>query len=240
MVAYTITIGSLVRDRVLGLVWKVVDRDDDDTVYLERNNVRFFTSRWNLEVLTASPDSSDARADNGVPGTQQMWCPSTTGSVAVERPGFFAPRHHTGRFYLTRCGQDDHRHAVPLQASLQGVGGLVVQQALIPDVFLKHELPGEKRRPRKALFDGDAQVFQFIDRIGADRHVADGGHAQAAARGRRTCRATAAVCCRRSSTAPEPLKLPESTTPTDTKIVPLNCPGPKRMAFKNVWTPKPL
>lgn len=58
MIANTINIGDFVLDRVLGLVWKVVDRDDDGTIYIERNNVRSFTQHWNLERTEAKRDSS--------------------------------------------------------------------------------------------------------------------------------------------------------------------------------------
>jgi hypothetical protein len=51
MVAQSPAVGDLVRDRFLGLVWRVVDRDDDGTTYIERNNVRSFTSHWNLEPV---------------------------------------------------------------------------------------------------------------------------------------------------------------------------------------------
>jgi hypothetical protein len=62
MIAHTIKIGDLVRDRALGLVWKVVDRDDDGTTYIERNNVRSFTSSWNLELLEPSATVSEGPA----------------------------------------------------------------------------------------------------------------------------------------------------------------------------------
>lgn len=49
--------GELVKDYVLGLVWVVVDRDDDGTTYIEHENVRSFTSPNNLQLY--EPGSSD-------------------------------------------------------------------------------------------------------------------------------------------------------------------------------------
>jgi hypothetical protein len=55
-------VGDFVRDRTFKLVWKVVDRDDDGTTYIQREGVRSFTAPWNLDpvdVLTAEewPDA---------------------------------------------------------------------------------------------------------------------------------------------------------------------------------------
>lgn len=46
-----INVGDFVVDHTWGLVWKVVDRDDDGTVYIERNNVRSFTRFWMLDPV---------------------------------------------------------------------------------------------------------------------------------------------------------------------------------------------
>ncbi len=53
MVGHAIRIGCVVRDSTLGLVWKVVDRDDDGTIYIERDGVRSFTTVSNLELIAA-------------------------------------------------------------------------------------------------------------------------------------------------------------------------------------------
>lgn len=58
MVAHAFGIGDLVRDRTLGLIWSVVDQDDDGTTYIERNNVRSFAAIWDLEVVALPKDSN--------------------------------------------------------------------------------------------------------------------------------------------------------------------------------------
>jgi hypothetical protein len=55
--ARTFQPGELVRDHVLGLVWIVVDRDDDGTTYIEHKNIRSFTSPNNLQPY--EPESAD-------------------------------------------------------------------------------------------------------------------------------------------------------------------------------------
>jgi hypothetical protein len=62
MVARTIQIGDTVRDCFLGLVWVVVDHDDDGTIYIERNGWRSFTQVWNLELAEHRPEGEPDRA----------------------------------------------------------------------------------------------------------------------------------------------------------------------------------
>jgi hypothetical protein len=49
--AVSVRVGDVVRDRVLRLLWTVVDQDDDGTAYIQRNDVRSFTQYWNLDVV---------------------------------------------------------------------------------------------------------------------------------------------------------------------------------------------
>lgn len=74
--------------------------------------------------------------------------------------------------------QDDHWQPFPLQSSLQGIGGLVMKQMLIPGVPLENELPGKYGRPRIFLGNGQAQPFQFIDNIGSHGHIRHCGKAK--------------------------------------------------------------
>ena len=70
------------------------------------------------------------------------------------------------------CGQDDHGDTVPLQASLERIGGLVVEQRTVPGLSLKDELPGKDDGLGKIAIDDSAKLLQLIDDIRADGHVA--------------------------------------------------------------------
>lgn len=61
MVDFAIKIGDFVKDRYMGLTWKVVDQDDDGMTYIERNDVRSFVTIWNLELVARK--SSQAATD---------------------------------------------------------------------------------------------------------------------------------------------------------------------------------
>lgn len=56
--AVSVRVGDVVRDRVLRLLWTVVDRDDDGTAYIQRNDVRSFTPYWNLDVVLPVDEKS--------------------------------------------------------------------------------------------------------------------------------------------------------------------------------------
>ena len=59
MVDRAIHVGDLVRDFQLGLIWKVVDQDDDGMTYIERNDVRSFVALWHLERISGQQPPSD-------------------------------------------------------------------------------------------------------------------------------------------------------------------------------------
>lgn len=45
-----------------------------------------------------------------------------------------------------------------------------MEQSLVDGVAVENQLAGEDDRPRELLVDFDAQVFQFVDWVGTDRH----------------------------------------------------------------------
>src|SRR5262245_32883676 len=78
------------------------------------------------------------------------------------------------------CGQDHHRHAVPLQTALQRVSGLIVQQSAVPGFTLENELAGKHDGLGKIAMDDAAELLKFIDDVSADGQIARRGKAQAA------------------------------------------------------------
>jgi hypothetical protein len=63
MVDRAIHIGDLVKDFHLGLIWKVVDQDDDGMTYIERNDVRSFVTLWHLELVSRQRPQSISDAE---------------------------------------------------------------------------------------------------------------------------------------------------------------------------------
>src|SRR5262249_57988478 len=67
-----------------------------------------------------------------------------------------------------------------LEAALDGGGGLVVEQALVPAVALEDQLAGEEHRAREPQGDLAAQPVELGDGLGTGRRVALGGPAEVA------------------------------------------------------------
>src|SRR5437016_1830046 len=62
--------------------------------------------------------------------------------------------------------QCDHRLAHPLEALLQGLRRLVMQQPVPPPFPLEDQLAHEERRPRELLGDAEAQRLGLLDHLG--------------------------------------------------------------------------
>ena len=115
--------------------------------------------------------------------------------------------------------QDDHRHAVPLQAPLQRIGGLVVQQRAVPGFALKDELAGEDDRSWENRGGRRGRAAPAHRRRRCRSPCSRSRESRAGGPDRRIFPASPPMCFRRRSTSSTPLKLPESTTPTEMKIM---------------------
>ena len=62
---------------------------------------------------------------------------------------------------------DDHRLPVPLQPPLDGIGGFVVQKAVVPSFLLEEHLGGEIGNLREGLGNFQAEFFRFFDGVRA-------------------------------------------------------------------------
>ena len=108
----------------------------------------------------------------------------------------------------TRVGRMTIGQSGPLQAPLERVGGLVVQEAVEPGVLLEHELPGEDHVRLGNFWATSRQSCSSSSTASVPmaRRRSTGIPNR---RARSTyCPRDSSVCCCRSSTAPRPLKLP--------------------------------
>ena len=115
----------------------------------------------------------------------------------------------------------------------------MLQQSIDPSLFMKEELSGKESRLGETLAHLQADLFQGIDGVRADCRVDVAGMPRLRAKATYFAKVSS-VYCRKASTAPLPLKLPESTTPAETKTKLLKCPGMKRMLSSMVCLPRPL
>ncbi len=75
---------------------------------------------------------------------------------------------------------DDRRQAVPLQAALDGEGGLVVQQAVVELLQAEGELAGEDRGAGILLRHLLAAVDDTFHHVGGQHHAVIGGKTELA------------------------------------------------------------